>query len=62
VTIDEAVKQLQQLQAEGHGSSDLRCYSELHAETYPQARFVLHKAEDNKDHYDESYGTWVEVA
>lgn len=62
MTVEDAIKELQALSAAGFGSSTLRNYSELSDETYPPAKFVLHKASDNAGSYDESYGDWIEVA
>lgn len=61
MTVNEAIEQLLELQAEGYGGAQLRCYDELSTDVYPTIYFDLHLAEENYGAYNESFGTWVEV-
>lgn len=61
MNVSEAIEELNLLQGLGYGSANLRAYSPLSSEVYPQVKFVLHRDADNEGCYNETFGDWVEV-
>ncbi len=65
MTVNEAIEQLQAMQANGHGDAKIKIYSELSYFVYPEAEFVLRINENYAGEHDSetgaNYGIWVEV-
>ncbi len=61
MTVDETIKELQDISNKGYGDSIVRHYTSLGTALYRPITLEFHKAEDNNLRYDESFKDWIEV-
>ena len=60
-TVDEAIKELQEISKQGYGHCTLRSLTLTNPEPYIQVQFKIHLEENNRLEYYNSYRDWVEV-
>jgi len=59
-TLNETIKELQEIADQGYGEATIRKYTGQSPEPYEEMQFEIHKVEDNILNYYNMYGNWVE--